>query len=67
MAQVYIEIRTVKGNYASERSEMVATTTEFGERAAVLALAAALYDEARAGLLRNLAHKGLDQADAGNH
>lgn len=66
MAQVYIEIRVMKGAHSSERSEMVATTTESGERVAVLALAASLYDDAKAGLLRSLAHHG-DKADAGNH
>lgn len=58
MSQVYIAIRVIEDTCASERSELVATTTESGEKNAMLTLAAALYDEVKVSLLRGFADKG---------
>lgn len=50
MASIHITVEVAEAGYASERSELIATATEFGEKAVVRAIAEALYMDAKAGL-----------------
>lgn len=50
MTSIHITVEVAEAGYASERSELIATATEFGEKAVVRAIAEALYTDAKAGL-----------------
>ena len=47
MASIHITVEVAEAGYASE---LIATATEFGEKAVVRAIAEALYMDAKAGL-----------------
>jgi len=58
MANIHVTVSVSEAGYESERSELVSVVTEHGEKAVVLAMAKALYIEARAGLNDIFVKKG---------
>lgn len=63
MTAVHVTIMVNEGEYSAERSEMFTTVNGTAERAVMLALADALYEEAKDSLLKRFAKKGATTKD----
>ena len=58
MSTVHVAIPVNQGEYSAERSEMFTMVNGTAEKAVMLALADALYEEAKESLLKRFAKKG---------
>ena len=58
MSTVHVAITVNQGEYSAERSEMFTMVNGTAEKAVMLALADALYEEGREGLWKRFAKKG---------